>query len=101
MRRQNSTRAIRSISAPGTARFGTGCRLSLCSAAAAARTPGMWRRSFRRGGPTRLLRVTALDAIADWPVDSAAAAVVAPSGVVAEYGDAKQRFALASVTKPL
>ena len=32
---------------------------------------------------------------------SAAAAVVAPSGVVAEYGDTPQRFALASVTKPL
>ena len=43
----------------------------------------------------------ALDAIADWPIDSAAAAVVTPSGVVADYGDAKQRFALASVTKPL
>ena len=43
----------------------------------------------------------ALDAIADWPVNSAAAAVIAPSGVLAEYGDAQQRFALASVTKPL
>ena len=72
-----------------------------CSAAAAARTPGMWRRSSRRGGPTRLLRVPALDAIADWPVKSAAAAVVAPSGVLAEYGATRQRFALASVTKPL
>jgi CubicO group peptidase (beta-lactamase class C family) len=45
--------------------------------------------------------VSALDAIADWPVKSAAAAVVVPSGVVAEYGDTSQRFALASVTKPL
>lgn len=45
--------------------------------------------------------MTALDAIADWPVNSAAAAVVTPSGVIAQYGDAKQRFALASVTKPL
>jgi CubicO group peptidase (beta-lactamase class C family) len=45
--------------------------------------------------------MSALDAIADWPVDSAAAAVVAPSGVVAEHGDPRQRFALASVTKPL
>jgi CubicO group peptidase (beta-lactamase class C family) len=43
----------------------------------------------------------ALDAIADWPVTSAAAAVVNASGVVAEYGDTRQRFALASVTKPL
>src|SRR3954470_20798558 len=45
--------------------------------------------------------MSALDAIADWPVDSAAAAVVAPSGVVTQYGDTRQRFALASVTKPL
>jgi CubicO group peptidase (beta-lactamase class C family) len=45
--------------------------------------------------------VPALDAIADWPVKSAAAAVVAPSGAVAEYGDTRQLFALASVTKPL
>ena len=45
--------------------------------------------------------MSALDAIADWPVKSAAAAVVGPSGVVAEYGDGRQRFALASVTKPL
>jgi len=45
--------------------------------------------------------VPALDAIADWPVKSAAAAVIAPSGVLAQYGDASQRFALASVTKPL
>jgi CubicO group peptidase (beta-lactamase class C family) len=45
--------------------------------------------------------MSALDAIADWPVTSAAAAVVAPSGVIGQYGDAKRRFALASVTKPL
>jgi CubicO group peptidase (beta-lactamase class C family) len=45
--------------------------------------------------------MSALDGMADWPVESAAAAVVAPSGVVAEYGDTRQRFALASVTKPL
>ena len=43
----------------------------------------------------------ALDAIADWPIDSAAAAVVRPSGVVADHGDTNRRFALASVTKPL
>jgi CubicO group peptidase (beta-lactamase class C family) len=42
-----------------------------------------------------------LDAIADWPVRSAAAAVVGPSGVLAEFGDQGQKFALASVTKPL
>ena len=43
----------------------------------------------------------ALDAIADWPVSAAAAAVVGPSGVLAEFGDQTQEFALASVTKPL
>jgi len=45
--------------------------------------------------------MTALDAIADWPVPTAAAAVVTPSGIVAEYGDTGRRYALASVTKPL
>lgn len=43
----------------------------------------------------------ALDLIADWPVTAAAAAVVAPSGVLARYGDTAQAFRLASVTKPL
>jgi CubicO group peptidase (beta-lactamase class C family) len=43
----------------------------------------------------------ALDAIADWPVPTAAAAVVGPSGVLATHGDTTHRFALASVTKPL
>ena len=46
-------------------------------------------------------QMSALDAIADWPVPTAAAAVVGPSGVVAEHGDTAHRFALASVTKPL
>jgi CubicO group peptidase (beta-lactamase class C family) len=45
--------------------------------------------------------MSALDAIADWPVAHAAAAVVAPSGVLAQYGDPRRRFVLASVTKPL
>lgn len=45
--------------------------------------------------------MTALDVIADWPVQNAAAAVVNPSGVLAEHGDTAHRFALASVTKPL
>ena len=45
--------------------------------------------------------MSALDAIADWPVPTAAAAVVGPSGVLAEHGDIAHRFALASVTKPL
>jgi CubicO group peptidase (beta-lactamase class C family) len=45
--------------------------------------------------------VSALDAIADWPVRTAAAAVVGPSGVLAEFGDQGREFALASVTKPL
>jgi CubicO group peptidase (beta-lactamase class C family) len=45
--------------------------------------------------------MSALNAIADWPANAAAAAVVAPSGVVAQHGDTRRRFALASVTKPL
>ncbi|MDX1891096.1 serine hydrolase domain-containing protein [Mycolicibacterium sp. 050158] len=43
----------------------------------------------------------ALDVMGDWPVPTAAAAVVGPSGVLAEFGDSDRRFALASVTKPL
>jgi CubicO group peptidase (beta-lactamase class C family) len=45
--------------------------------------------------------MSALDAVADWPVSNAAAAVVGPSGVLAEHGDLRRRFPLASVTKPL
>ena len=45
--------------------------------------------------------MSALDGMADWPVPTAAAAVVGPSGVLAEHGDTAHRFALASVTKPL
>jgi CubicO group peptidase (beta-lactamase class C family) len=45
--------------------------------------------------------MSALDAVADWPVGVVAAAAVGPSGVLAGYGDQKHRFALASVTKPL
>ncbi|WP_299560954.1 serine hydrolase [uncultured Mycolicibacterium sp.] len=45
--------------------------------------------------------MSALDVIADWPVPSAAAAVVGPAGVLAEYGDTGKPFLLASVTKPL
>ncbi|HEX5144736.1 MAG TPA: serine hydrolase, partial [Mycobacterium sp.] len=45
--------------------------------------------------------MSALDAISDWPVPSAAAAVVGPAGVLATHGDIRRRFALASVTKPL
>ena len=45
--------------------------------------------------------MSALDALADWPGSNAAAAVVGPSGVVAEYGDSGRPYALASVTKPL
>ncbi|BBY83127.1 beta-lactamase family protein [Mycolicibacterium pulveris] len=43
----------------------------------------------------------ALNTLADWPVTTAAAAVVGPAGVLAEYGDGGHRFRLASVTKPL
>ncbi|EID18361.1 serine hydrolase [Mycolicibacterium phlei] len=45
--------------------------------------------------------MSALDVIAGWPVPNAAAAVVGPSGVMAEYGDVMRPFRLASVTKPL
>jgi CubicO group peptidase (beta-lactamase class C family) len=43
----------------------------------------------------------ALRAIEDWPVASAAAAVIGPSGVVATHGDVATPFPLASVTKLL
>jgi CubicO group peptidase (beta-lactamase class C family) len=43
----------------------------------------------------------ALDDIADWPVDTVAAAVVGPGGVLATHGDLERTFRLASVTKPL
>ncbi|MFV8163703.1 serine hydrolase domain-containing protein [Mycobacterium sp. 134] len=42
-----------------------------------------------------------LDVIDTWPVDSVAAAVVGPSGVLAGRGDMDKAFTLASVTKPL
>jgi CubicO group peptidase (beta-lactamase class C family) len=42
-----------------------------------------------------------LDVLDDWPVAAAAAAVVAPSGVLASHGDTGRQFALASVTKLL
>jgi len=42
-----------------------------------------------------------LDAIDDWPVPNAAAAVVGRNGVLATHGDIRRQFALASVTKPL
>jgi CubicO group peptidase (beta-lactamase class C family) len=45
--------------------------------------------------------MSALEAVADWPVDNVAAAVVGPSGVLATHGDVGHRFGLASVTKPL
>jgi CubicO group peptidase (beta-lactamase class C family) len=45
--------------------------------------------------------MSALDVIADWPVSTVAAVAVGPSGVLASGGDTRQRFALASVTKPL
>ncbi|GFG68063.1 hypothetical protein MKUB_55530 [Mycobacterium kubicae] len=45
--------------------------------------------------------MAALDALDDWPVPAAAAAIVGPDGVVASHGDTGREFALASVTKPL
>lgn len=43
--------------------------------------------------------MAALDALDDWPVRTAAAAVVGPPGVLATHGDTGQVFELASVTK--
>ena len=45
--------------------------------------------------------MSALDLLDDWPVPTAAAAVVGHSGVLATHGDLDRRFRLASVTKPL
>ena len=45
--------------------------------------------------------MSVLGEIATWPVPNAAAAVVAPSGVLETFGDTARRFPLASVTKPL
>jgi CubicO group peptidase (beta-lactamase class C family) len=42
-----------------------------------------------------------LAAVDGWPVRTAAAAVVGPSGIVSARGAVEHRFALASVTKPL
>ncbi|MGH3961526.1 serine hydrolase domain-containing protein [Mycobacterium sp.] len=43
--------------------------------------------------------MSALDALDDWPVSNAVAAVVGPSGVLAGHGDSSREFPLASVTK--
>lgn len=45
--------------------------------------------------------MSALDAMSGWPVPTAAAAVVGPTGVLDRFGDTDRVFALASVTKPL
>ncbi|OBI46275.1 serine hydrolase [Mycobacterium kyorinense] len=45
--------------------------------------------------------MAALDALDDWPVPTAVAAVVDRSGTVATHGDPARQFELASVTKPL
>jgi CubicO group peptidase (beta-lactamase class C family) len=45
--------------------------------------------------------VSALDVLSDWPVDTAAAAVIGEAGVLATHGDIGRVFRLASVTKPL
>ncbi len=42
-----------------------------------------------------------LAALDGWPVDTAAAAVIGPSGVLATHGPTDHEFRLASVTKPL
>lgn len=45
--------------------------------------------------------MSVLDALDDWPVPTAAAAVVGRSGVLVTHGDTERRFGLASVTKLL
>src|SRR5581483_11506345 len=45
--------------------------------------------------------MAALEVLDEWPVPEAAAAVIAPTGVLATHGDTDRVFALASVTKPL
>lgn len=45
--------------------------------------------------------MAALDVLTDWPVPTAAGAVIGPGGVLATHGDTAHEFALASVTKPL
>ena len=45
--------------------------------------------------------MSVLDVLDDWPVDTVAAAVVGPHGVLAAHGDTGREFFLASVTKPL
>jgi CubicO group peptidase (beta-lactamase class C family) len=51
----------------------------------------------------RALRLDQLlhEHVSEWPVDRAAAAVVTRDGVVGSHGDLDDRFALASVTKPI
>src|ERR1700722_15566941 len=46
-------------------------------------------------------RPAALDVLDEWPVPAVAAAVIAPTGVLATHGDTERVFTLASVTKPL
>lgn len=45
--------------------------------------------------------MAALEILGEWPVPAVAAAVIAPTGVLATHGDTERVFALASVTKPL
>ncbi|HTQ21941.1 serine hydrolase domain-containing protein [Mycobacterium sp.] len=45
--------------------------------------------------------MAALDVLDEWPVPAVAAAVIAPTGVLATHGDTERVFTLASVTKPL
>ncbi|ADT98859.1 MULTISPECIES: serine hydrolase domain-containing protein [Mycolicibacterium] len=45
--------------------------------------------------------MSALDVLSDWPVPNVAAAVVGGKGVLADHGDTRHRFPLASVTKLL
>jgi CubicO group peptidase (beta-lactamase class C family) len=42
-----------------------------------------------------------LDQLTDWPVPNCSAAVIGRAGTLATFGDQRQRYPLASVTKPL
>ncbi len=80
-------------------------RRSACRAAGPGSRGQGARRLLRHRRPTRgrdrlcvedelgSCPMSALDAIADWPVPTAAAAVIGPSGVLAEHGDVAHRFA--------
>ena len=92
----------RRISAPGTPRCGTGCRQSTvlggCCGTDARHVAAIVCGLERRIGCTAWQRLTRSKTGRSPTV---AAAVVGPSGILAQHGDIRHRFELASVTKPL